>query len=53
MDNATIKNFQQSLKNMRAKVVAAKGEEVKGLSPVIALDNKTQATPAKTRGAKE
>ena len=52
MDNATIKNFQHSLKTMRAKVVAAKGEEVKGLSKVIALDNKTNPSPTKTREAK-
>lgn len=51
MDDATIKKIQQSLKNMRSKVVAAKGEAVKGLSKVLTVEDKTVSAPAKTREA--
>lgn len=51
MDEAAIKKFQQSLKNMRAKVVAAKGEAVKGLSKVLEPEGKTVSAPVKTREA--
>ncbi len=52
MDEAAIEKFQNSLKNMRAKVVAAKGEAVKGLSKVMELDTKTVSPTVKTREAK-
>lgn len=51
MDEATIKNFQQSLNRMRSKVVAAKGEAVKGLSKVLKTEEKTVTAPVKTREA--
>lgn len=51
MDEAAIKKFQQSLQNMRSKVVAAKGEAVKGLSKVLVTEDKAVSVPVKTREA--
>lgn len=34
MDYKTVKKFQDSLNNMRAKVIAAKGTKVEGLTPL-------------------
>lgn len=34
MDDKQIKKFQKSINDMRAKVIAAKGESVEGLSSV-------------------
>lgn len=53
MDDATIKKLQNSLQNMRVKVVAAKGESVEGLTPVSQGKSKTKSGPVKDREGKE
>lgn len=51
MEKALITKLKNSLDNMRAKVIQAKGEAVKGLSELQEKTDKTLATPTKTREA--
>ena len=49
MDETTIKKLQESINKMRAKVVAAKGSAVEGLTPLPEQKEKTVVKPSKTR----
>ena len=51
MDEATARKFEKNLIKMRAKVVKAKGEGVKGLSP-LPQQAEEQIKSVKTRGPK-
>lgn len=51
MDKAFTEKMKLSLVNMRAKVVNAKGEGVKGLTPLPTQKDKKMISPAKTREA--
>ena len=52
MDNATVKKFQSSLNNMRAKVIDAKGSRVEGLTPLSPQKDKPETKPVKEREGK-
>lgn len=49
MDETTIKKLQESINKMRAKVVAAKGSAVEGLTPLPVPKEKPVAKSSKTR----
>lgn len=49
MEKTLVDKFQQSLKNMRLKVVEAKGESIKGLSPLPKSSEKNMAIQSKIR----
>ncbi len=52
MDNTQITQFKKSLDNMRAKVIAAKGKSVDGLTPLTNLKTKKNVASSKTREEK-
>lgn len=46
MDKAFVKKMENSLKNMRAKVIVAKGQAVEGLSKIsVNKNNKVSKNP--------
>lgn len=49
MDDKQITKFKESINNMRAKVIAAKGKSVEGLSPITISKPKHAVVSNKVR----